>query len=76
MLDLQVKDTFGRLSGLLQAMPFAIVEPAMVDAAKPAIFQPAIAEICPTVAAMQAEQARITLLVSKQDEVFSEQAHG
>src|SRR5205823_3513933 len=65
-----------RLSGLFQAAALNVVAPAVVDAAEPAILDPAVAQVGPPVAAMDAQQARLALIVPEQHQVLAQQAGG
>ena len=47
----------------------------MVDATEPAIFEPAIAEIRPSMGAMQTEQSDAALILAKKDEIFPERSN-
>ena len=47
----------------------------MVDATQPAVLKPPVTEISAAVRAVEAEQPRPLLLVTKEDEILAEQPH-
>jgi hypothetical protein len=53
------------LSGLLEAFAAHVVEPAVVEAAEAAVFDPCVAEVGAAVRAMQAEKSGPPLLVAE-----------
>src|SRR5581483_10018539 len=70
-----VEGTAGGLSRLLDASAVAIVEPAVINAAQPAVFDAGIAQIRAAVGAMNSEQARPTVVVTEEHEILAEHAH-
>ena len=71
-----MKSTSCRLARLLEAAAVHVVKPAVVNAADAAILEAAVAQVGAPVRAMDAEQAGLTLVVPKEDQVFAEQSHG
>src|ERR1051326_8746298 len=63
------------LAGLLEASAFNIVKPAVVEAAEPAVFDPAVAQVGAAVRAMQAQQTRPTLIVAEQRQLLAQNFH-
>jgi hypothetical protein len=56
-----------RFSGLVQTTAVNVVEPAMIDAAKASVLDPPIAQVCPSVGAMETQEPRPLPVVAKQD---------
>ena len=52
-----------------------VVEPAVIEAAQPAVLYPGVAEVGCTMSAMDAKQTDAVELIAKEHEVFAEQAH-
>src|SRR5438876_478695 len=63
--------TFRWFGRLLQAASVDVVKPAMIEAAQPAILDPAVAEIGAAMRAVETEQARAAAIVAKQDQVLA-----
>src|SRR5262249_55474165 len=75
MADALVKGAADRFTGLLETPPAAVVEPAVVETAQPAVLQSAIAQISPAVRAVQAEESRPPVLGAKKDESLAHHTH-
>src|SRR6185295_16724228 len=63
------------LARLLEHSAAHIVEPAVIQASEPAVFDPAIAQISAPMRAMQADQAEPSLIVAEQHQLFPEYFH-
>src|SRR4051812_46007881 len=66
----------GWLARLLEATAADVVEPAVIDAAEAAILQPAVAQVRSAMRAVQADQARPSLIVPEQNQVLAQDANG
>src|SRR6266850_386132 len=53
-----------------------VVEPPVIDAAQPAVFEPAVAQVRAAVRAVQIEQPELSLFIAKQHELFAEEFYG
>ena len=63
-------------SRLVQASPFDVVEPAVIDAAEAAVLQAAIAQVRATVGAVDAQQPRPALVVPEHDKILAQEPGG
>ena len=70
VLPLMVSLSNHRLARLLQAPAIPVVKPAVVDAAEPAVLQPAVAEIGSTMRAVEPQQAGAPILTSEQNQLL------
>ncbi len=61
-----------RLSRLLQTATFNIIEPAVIETSQPAILNSPVAEICSSVGAVDPQKPRAPLVVTEQNQFFSE----
>ena len=58
---------------LVENLAAHVVKPAVINAAQPAVFQPAVAQIRAAVTAMAIERADSTLLIAKDDQLLAHQ---
>ena len=65
MADLIVEGAARWLARLLQAPALNVIQPAVVNAAQAAILESSVAEICPTMAAMQPKQTRPAAIIAE-----------
>src|SRR5207302_10700024 len=63
---------FRRLGRLLPAAPVDVVKPAMIEAAQPAVLDPAVAEIGAAMRAIESKQAEAVTIVAKQHQLLAE----
>jgi len=75
MPDLLMKFTAGRLSRLLHTIPMNIIEPTMIDTSQTAILHPTLAEVHPSVGTAGAKESQSSLIVTKQNEIFTQETH-
>ena len=68
MLDCVAVGAAARLARLFQTAAVNIVEPAVIEATQPTVFDAAVAQIRAAMRAMQSEQADPPLIVAKQSQ--------
>src|SRR6185437_6781662 len=75
VLDRTAEILARRFGRLLQALAVHVVEPAVIDAAQPAILDPAVAQIGAAMRTMQVEQADAVFFVFEQHEFLMQRLH-
>src|ERR1044071_7396176 len=71
MVDFLPVRSASRLARLLEHPAAHVVEPAVIQASEPAVFDPAIAQIGAAVRAMEPDQAEPCLIVTEQHQFFA-----
>ena len=74
MRDPLVQGAAGRLARLLPAAPLAIVEPAVIQAAEAAVLEAPVAQVGPTMRAVDPQQTGLARLIAEENEVLAQQA--
>src|SRR5207237_8350043 len=72
LADTLVEAAAGRFAGLLEAAPTDVVEPAVIEAAEPAILDSSVAQVGAAMRAVQTEQAGPPGLITKEGEFLAE----
>jgi len=65
-----------RLAGLIQAAAMNVIEPAVIDAAKPAVFHASIAQVRSSMRTVKSQQAGPALIVAKKNQFLTEEPYG
>ena len=73
--DLLLESAALRLAGLFEAVAVDVVQPAVVQAAQPAVLDAPVAQVGGAVRAVDTEQAELAVLVAEEREVFAEDPH-
>src|SRR5918993_689064 len=72
MTDLVPVRASSRFARLFDDAAANIIEPTMINAPEPTVFHAAITQIGSAMRTMQSQQPRMTLIVTKQHQVFTE----
>jgi hypothetical protein len=64
-----------RLTRLLQTTSLDVIQPAMIEAAEPAVLDSAIAQICSPMRAMQRQEPKTALIVAEQHQLLAQDFH-
>jgi hypothetical protein len=75
MMHLFTKSFSRRLARLFEAVAAVVEKPAMVETAKPAIFDAAVAQVGAAVRAVPPEEPKLTAIIAKQHQVLAHDAH-
>jgi hypothetical protein len=57
-------------AGLFETVPMNVVEPTVVKTPEPAVFDPAVAQVGPSVRAVNSQKPGPSLVVPEQDQIF------